>query len=102
MVDRSSRQLFDRMGCAGHLATVVTACASADRGAPLAQPVPLPVTVDQDTTLEGSIEQKRRIGLYTLKRGDVNLASADALQAHGEVGEVCRPVLGERDEHIHV
>jgi hypothetical protein len=99
----SPGQLFDRADGTGDLATVVTTSARTDRVVALVQQAPLPVTVDQDTALvEDSIQQKRSIGLYPLQGGEVNLTSADTLQAHGQVGEVRRSILGERDQHIHV
>jgi len=48
---RSLGQLFDRAGRTSHLTAVVTASACTDRVVALAQRAPLPVTVDQHTTL---------------------------------------------------
>jgi hypothetical protein len=68
------------------VAVVDTASAGSDDGAALTQSIPLPVAVDQDATLvKDAIEEKRRLGLYTLQSGDVDAASGDALKAGGEL-----------------
>jgi hypothetical protein len=58
---------------------------SCDGGSALAQSIPLPITVDQDTTLvKDAVQEKRRLGLHPLQTGGVYTASGDALKTNGD------------------
>ncbi|HEX3392666.1 MAG TPA: hypothetical protein VHS55_08895 [Solirubrobacteraceae bacterium] len=68
------------------MAVVGAAGAGSNDGAALAQAVPLPISIDQDTTLvQNAVQKKRRLDLYPLQTGDIDAASADALQTCGKL-----------------
>ncbi len=74
-----------------------------ERRAVFAQPVPLPVAVDQDATLiEDAVEQKRCLRLYSPQISDVYPATADALQADGQPKASRGPIVSERDQQVKV
>jgi hypothetical protein len=80
---------------------VNTESARSERGAVLAQPAPLTITVDQDATLvEDPIKKKRRVRLHSLQMGDIDAATADALQADDQSGTRRRKIIGERDQQV--
>jgi hypothetical protein len=65
---------------------VGAASTGSDGGAALAQSIPLPIAIDQDTTLvKDAVQKKRRLGLYPLQTGNINVASADALKTRGKL-----------------
>ncbi len=63
-----------------------TASASGDNGAALTQSIPLPIAVNQDTTLiKDTLQKKRRLGLHPLQAGNIDVASTDAPKTHGKL-----------------
>jgi len=59
-----------------------------ERGAALAQPIPLAIAVDQDATpINNAIQKKRRPGLHPLEMGNIDPATADDLQTDGQSPE---------------
>jgi hypothetical protein len=91
------------MGCLDHQTAMSTKRACVQCGAALAQPIPLTVAVDQDATLvKYALQKKWCLRLDPLETGDVNPATADALQADGQP-KVCRgAIASERDQQIEI
>jgi len=75
---------------------VGTASASGDNGAALAQSIPLPVAVDQDTALvKDTVQKKWRLGLHPLQAGNIDVASTDASETRGKLVIRRWPLVGE-------
>jgi hypothetical protein len=100
---RSRGHLFDRAGRSDHLAAVGVESTGADLRVSPTQPLPLPVAVDQDTPLlKDTIQKKRRPGLDSLKKGDVDPAAADLLKADGQPNTRQGTIIGKGDQQVHV
>jgi hypothetical protein len=82
---------------------MITTSARTDRAVALAQQAPLPVTVDEDSTLvEDPIEQKRRLRLHSLQASDVNRPADDAFQADGKLDPRQGSIVGKRDQQVKI
>jgi hypothetical protein len=80
-------ELADSAGRCGHLAAVGPLGTGTNRAAPLLQPTPLAVSIDEHTTLfEDAIQQQRCISLYPRQVRDVHPAARRMTEARGEIG----------------
>jgi hypothetical protein len=82
---------------------VVTASARPDRGAALPQHAPLPVAVDQDTSLiEDPVQKKRSSFLHPFQVGDINLTAAGSFQADSQLDANRGTILSEQDQQVEI
>ena len=82
---------------------MITPGTCTDRVVALTQQTPLPVTVDQDTSLvKDPVQEERRVGLHPLQMGDVDRTAGDPLQPDGELEPRRGAIVGERDQQVEI